>query len=144
MQVSGGHPPYSYFWSSGDTSQTLTQLNQGSYSVEIVDAYGCVDSTTVSVKGPPLSTEDDLLPNIKIGPNPGSGTLVIQADQGEVGMIGFKIISSLGQMVKQGSIYVDQGAFHHTISLEGLPDGVYLLDLDANQQNLRRKIILRR
>ncbi|MDR0864226.1 MAG: T9SS type A sorting domain-containing protein [Candidatus Symbiothrix sp.] len=35
---SGGVPPYTYFWSTGETTKTITGLPQGRYSVEVRDA----------------------------------------------------------------------------------------------------------
>lgn len=39
--VSGGNGEYTYLWSNGDTTQTITELNSGSYSVTITDSLGC-------------------------------------------------------------------------------------------------------
>jgi hypothetical protein len=38
----GGTPPYSYAWSNGDTTQNLTNVCPGPYSVECTDAIGCI------------------------------------------------------------------------------------------------------
>lgn len=48
--VSGGVPPYSYFWSNGDTTASITGLSGGVYSVTVSDQGGCesVQSATVS------------------------------------------------------------------------------------------------
>jgi hypothetical protein len=42
LTVSGGKPSYSFLWSNGATTQNVTGLNSGSYSVAITDAGGCV------------------------------------------------------------------------------------------------------
>ncbi|MEL6134126.1 MAG: hypothetical protein AAFR59_12255, partial [Bacteroidota bacterium] len=39
--VFGGTPPYSILWSTGDTIQNLTGLDEGGYSVTVTDADGC-------------------------------------------------------------------------------------------------------
>lgn len=39
---SGGMPPYSYTWSNGATTQSITGLAGGSYSVDLTDANGCI------------------------------------------------------------------------------------------------------
>ena len=36
---SGGVGPYSYYWSNGDTTQTISNLVAGNYSVTVVDSY---------------------------------------------------------------------------------------------------------
>jgi len=48
LTVTGGTPPYQYYWSNGDTTANLTNLTGGSYSVYIVDSNSCniVDSNS--------------------------------------------------------------------------------------------------
>lgn len=48
--VSGGTPPYSYAWTSGDTAIIADSLSSGIYQVNVVDAIGCTsfDIATVS------------------------------------------------------------------------------------------------
>jgi len=39
--VVGGVPPYTYLWSEGSNTQTITDLPESSYSVTVTDALGC-------------------------------------------------------------------------------------------------------
>lgn len=51
--VTGGTPPYSFYWSSGDRTQTLYNIPAGDYEVLVVDFYGDYSATTVcSILGP--------------------------------------------------------------------------------------------
>jgi hypothetical protein len=47
--VSGGQAPYSYFWSNGQTTSSLTNLTAGSYFVYVTDVNGCTDTGSVQV-----------------------------------------------------------------------------------------------
>jgi hypothetical protein len=49
LTVSGGKPPYNFLWSNGATTQNVTGLNTGSYSVAITDGLGCVTNRQFSV-----------------------------------------------------------------------------------------------
>ncbi|MCD6018747.1 MAG: hypothetical protein K0S53_1868 [Bacteroidetes bacterium] len=49
----GGTPPYYYYWDpTGASTQTLTGLPAGIYSVIVADSTGCFTSSTVSVTEP--------------------------------------------------------------------------------------------
>jgi len=43
VNVSGGVPPYTYYWSNGGTSSTINNLAPGNYNVTIFDSNGCVN-----------------------------------------------------------------------------------------------------
>lgn len=60
--VSGGFPPYTYEWSSGEVSGTngekITVKQDGSYSVNIIDNKGCTKTETFNVDLPRVGTAD--------------------------------------------------------------------------------------
>jgi gliding motility-associated-like protein len=53
---SGGTTNYSYQWNSGQTTSTVTNFPQGTYSVVVTDANGCKDSTSVPIGNIPGPT----------------------------------------------------------------------------------------
>ena len=52
LAVSGGTAPYSYRWSNGATTQNLTALPPGTYSVTVTDAGGCSGAATATIMEP--------------------------------------------------------------------------------------------
>lgn len=48
--VSGGTPPYTYAWSNGATTQTITGLGAGTYTVTITDNKGCKSSKSIDLQ----------------------------------------------------------------------------------------------
>ncbi|RMG88945.1 MAG: hypothetical protein D6706_22260 [Chloroflexi bacterium] len=56
LTVSGGTPPYTYFWSNFQTTQDLANAPAGMYTVVITDANGCVRVDTATLLAPPEIT----------------------------------------------------------------------------------------
>lgn len=45
----GGTSPYSYLWSTGETTQTISGLAPGAYTVTTTDSHGCTAAQTLNV-----------------------------------------------------------------------------------------------
>ena len=53
--VSGGIPPYSYTWITGDTLSTITASSNGIYSCDVKDKAGCIINVVFTVTNVPTS-----------------------------------------------------------------------------------------
>jgi len=67
VNPAGGAPPYSYSWSTGATTPTITGLASGAYGVTVTDANGCsvAFQAIVSVKLGCLTPENHQAVNVK-------------------------------------------------------------------------------
>jgi PKD repeat protein len=54
LLVSSGTPPYLYSWASGPTTQDLTSLAAGTYSVTVIDSNGCTNTLNETINEPAL------------------------------------------------------------------------------------------
>ncbi len=46
----GGTPPYSYVWSTGDSTQNIMVVDEGVFSLTITDSEGCIAMDTIIVE----------------------------------------------------------------------------------------------
>ncbi|MCB0688232.1 MAG: T9SS type A sorting domain-containing protein [Saprospiraceae bacterium] len=53
--VSGGTPDYTYLWSTGGTKDRITNLGEGTYSVQVFDDHGCQISGSTNLGVPDCS-----------------------------------------------------------------------------------------
>ena len=82
---SGGTPPYSYLWSpGGETTQTITGLGAGDYTVTVTDANGCTAMATTTVNSIPcnLSANASSTPVSCNGGNDGTATVGVSGGIG--------------------------------------------------------------
>lgn len=77
--VSGGTAPISYSWNTGATTEDLTNLNNGMYSVDVTDNLGCTvsGSTTLSIVSGGITLLDAVVLNEQCGDASGSIDLVV-------------------------------------------------------------------
>ncbi len=52
LTVSGGNPPYTFSWSNGGSTEDISGLGQGTYSVLIADANGCTGTASATLTEP--------------------------------------------------------------------------------------------
>ncbi len=149
--VSGGVPPgdtacYYYLWGSLGryskyNSDTLSNLDSGSYSVCITSCYGCGSlcrDTTVA-------TGINTLQNggfVHIYPVPSSGLFTV--DLKGNGYTNMEITDALGRNVYSQSLPPDIKNNKLLIDLSSLSDGIYVLQVRSEKGILTGKIVLQK
>lgn len=84
ISVTGGTTPYNYNWSNGQTSEDITGLIAGTYTVNVVDANGCSVTYSFEVTQPPLLVVSGTLTNVTCF-GYANGTIDITASGGTPG-----------------------------------------------------------
>jgi hypothetical protein len=74
VTINGGEAPFSYFWSTGDTTETVANLGPGPISVSITDAANCPFELLFNITQPPLLTANPTA-NPTTGPNANNGSV---------------------------------------------------------------------
>ncbi|MBN2682658.1 MAG: gliding motility-associated C-terminal domain-containing protein [Bacteroidales bacterium] len=52
LSITGGNPPFSYSWSNGQSSQNISGLQAGNYTVTVVASDGCTDDLEITINQP--------------------------------------------------------------------------------------------
>jgi len=94
----GGTPGYSYDWSNGGTTSTISGLSTGWYRVTVSDTMGClvVDSVFVGVS---VGVESAQNWKFDIVPNPNEGAFDVLIDLPSVEDCSVDVLNGLGQIV---------------------------------------------
>lgn len=83
LTVTGGTSGYTYAWSNGATTEDLTGLTAGTYSVVVTDANGCIASASFTITEPPVLTASALATAASCyGSATGSVTLTVSGGTG--------------------------------------------------------------
>jgi gliding motility-associated-like protein len=52
--ISGGSAPFTYYWSTSDTTDTLSNIIAGSYTLNVIDVNGCMNHASITLTQPDI------------------------------------------------------------------------------------------
>ncbi len=86
ISVTGGVEPYNYLWSNGDTTQNISGLPAGSYTVTVTDALSdtleCMTTLEIEIKQPELITVNNIVITDVLVNGESTGSIEITVDGG--------------------------------------------------------------
>lgn len=144
--VTGGTPPYSYYWgtSPAQQTQTATGLCPGTYTVGVYDSttpfpfVGSAQVTITCIQG----IEEYLLNNyVEVYPNPASTGITVAVSFPNGGTVQeVSIINALGEKVitQKFSATVK---FSNTVDVQSLAAGNYFIELKDEKNTYRTKFV---
>ena len=100
ITVATGDPsgPFTYLWSTGDATKTLSGLGEGLYSVTVTNVYGC--SETLEVELLINSTRaPSRIGNIVLAPNPTKGTSLLSVEFTRPVDARIQLLNPVGQLL---------------------------------------------
>jgi hypothetical protein len=115
----------SYEWSDGSTSPSLVVSQNGTYSVTVIDEFGCEGSasTTVSTVG----IEDPIANQVTVYPNPARDNVSFTFPHTWIDNASVTIYDTQGRVVKGFEIT----STNYALSLDQMSNGVYLIQFDS-------------
>ncbi|MFH1320612.1 MAG: T9SS type A sorting domain-containing protein [Bacteroidota bacterium] len=137
ITVSGGTLPYFYSWSNGDSTEDISSIPAGYYTVIVTDSMECIDSLAVEVpEFTSIKKHSITNDQLKFYPTPFTDKITLQFNRTGKKDIKIRIYNVLGELVYKETIPESR----NTINLSDLPGGIYLLQLQG-EQIIRKKII---
>jgi hypothetical protein len=139
--AAGGTPPYTYLWSNGGTSATITGIGAGTYTVTVTDANGCTTTGSTSV----IVGIDDVVGAVTFGayPNPNDGTFQVVIGTLEPSDITVEITDLMGKVVYNTSAAFAT-EFKREVNLSNHAAGIYLIRMKAGEVTRTYKIEVKR
>lgn len=138
----GGTPPYNFLWNTGATTQTITGLTPGTYTVSVTDNNGCTATGSAIVDL--FSSTGDLvsLTQFDVFPNPTPGQFTVQLGFQQATEAQVTIFNAVGQQVWTRT--TSRSSETLDIDLSRWSAGVYSVAVTtATGQAIKRVLIVR-
>jgi len=101
ISVSGGTAPYVYSWSNVASTEDLTNLSSGTYTVTVTDANGCTSTESFTVENAGLEQQD--YNEFQVFPNPAQDFISIRSSSAGVGNT-YRMLDCYGRNVLEGKL----------------------------------------
>lgn len=140
-----GASPYSYLWSNGATTASVSGLVAGTYTVTVTSYGTCKEKTQVTITQPSGVDEINnanyfvLHQNI---PNPFSGSTAISFTSVSKGSYDLKVYNILGAVVYNKIISAVAGENKVILDAIRLPEGVYSYSLSNGRHSVTKRMIV--
>lgn len=137
LQVMGGTPPYTYLWSTGETTADIDNLTAGFYTVTVTDDNNCTQTKTIElILG---TTFYDLSDKISIFPNPANDVVYIAFENINQGVVELNLYSIQGQKLK--SLGKKSKNDVVGVDISSLAAGIYIIEIILDGQRVQKKIV---
>jgi hypothetical protein len=134
----------SYFWSTGDPTQSTQVSATGTYIVTVVDSNGCEDQDDISVTVVFCSAthEQQLQGDLKMYPNPTQGLVNLEMNQFESGNYRVSVLNVDGRQILTQPIVVSGSNTMVQLNLATAPKGMYLVKLQSEKGMMVRRLVI--
>lgn len=128
-----GFGGYTYLWSSGQTTGSITGLTPGTYTLTISDKIGCTQSLDVVVQSSSSVEDIASLKSFSLSPNPASSVSVLSASFAKNVDLSIEVVNVEGKVVATVS-FDNTASVNHSFDLSDFAEGMYLVKMNVGGQ----------
>ncbi len=139
LSAFGGTGPYQYLWNTGATTQDLTGLTGGVYTVTTTDVNGCTKTVSVTVNTTVGTEEAALFEQFLLSPNPTEGLASLSLKLHEAAALRVEIRDVAGRLVWEKPM-LETAALDLPIDLTHSSAGMYTVSVWVGNQVFVRKL----
>jgi len=137
--ASGGVLPYSYSWSNGGTTATITGLDADTYSVTVTDFAGCTASASATVNTDVGIGDLKDVVSFSLFPNPANDKVNLRLELNDVKEVSVVWYDVLGQTVMERT-EARVKSFEEQFNAAVLPQGIYMVRIKIGNEELSSKL----
>lgn len=135
---------YIFVWSNGATTEDLTGVAAGTYTVTVTDVSNCLAPFTKTIVVGTTGTEDPAsVKSLSISPNPTAGTTQLSLTLAAAAEVRLEVTNTLGQVLQtlnMGQVSV----INQPLDLSAMPAGPYFLRVSVDGETAVRRIVVQK
>lgn len=139
-QVFTGTPPYSYIWSTGETTQLITAQSSGVYWLLTIDSLGCISDTSfynlTNVEINEINNNE-----LKIFPNPTDGIFTVSLTNNNKDIM-LVVADNLGREIFVRNIDKSIEVYQYEFDLSAYSSGIYFVQIFSSNGAVIKKLSL--
>jgi hypothetical protein len=139
-----GDPPQapSFWWNTGDTTQSIIPTANGVYWLSVEDLNQCVATDTITVDWMPTDITEISLAGLSIFPNPSEDIFNIIFTSKKKQNLQLRILNMLGGEIYKEYLEGFTGIYNKQIMLGKYSDAIYFFEIKTNEGVVNRRLIL--